>query len=75
MKYDLTQQKLYSLCDATKNVVSELNEELTIYVYAAQDNKDESLDRVLAVYSELSDKIKVEYKDPNKSPKFYENFI
>ncbi|MBR6148559.1 MAG: Gldg family protein [Lachnospiraceae bacterium] len=74
MKYDLTQQKLYSLCDATKNVVSELNEELTIYVYAAQDNKDESLDRVLAVYSELSDKIKVEYKDPNKSPKFYENF-
>ena len=74
-EYDLTQQKIFTLCDATKDVVSKLNEDLTIYVYASEDDKDTNVDRMLNEYAELSDRITIVYKDPNKSPKFYEKFI
>lgn len=74
-EYDLTKQKLFTLSDTTKEVVSKLNEDMTIYVYASEDSMDTNVDRMVKIYDELSDKIHVEYKDPNKSPKFYEKFI
>lgn len=73
-EFDLTQNKLFSLCDATKNAAASVDKPVTIYVYAAEDNKDETLDRILNKYTALNSNIKVVYKDPDKSPKFYEKY-
>ncbi|MBO4846785.1 MAG: Gldg family protein [Lachnospiraceae bacterium] len=75
MQHDLTQQRIFTLCDSTKEVVGEINENVKIYVYAREDDKDEAVDRMLKLYTNLSDKITVEYKNPDKSPKFYEKYI
>lgn len=71
---DLTQNQLYSICDATVNVVNEVKEPITIYVYASEDDKDDVVDKLLKKYSGMSSLISVEYVDPNKSPKFYEKY-
>ncbi len=73
-QFDLTTDRLYSITDATKNVVAEIDDPITIYVYAAESDKDEMVDRMLSKYLELSNKITVEYKDPNTNPKFYTNY-
>jgi len=73
-QFDFTSNRLYSICDATKNVVETINEPITIYVYAPENEKDEVVDKILKKYTDLSSSITVEYIDPNKSPKFYENY-
>ncbi len=73
-EYDITNNKLYSLCDVTKETVEAVTSPVKIYVYAAEDSKDETVDKILTKYTELNKNITVEYKDPNKSPKFYEKY-
>lgn len=71
---DLTEKKFYSLCDATKGVIEDVSEPVTIYVYASIESKDEMVDRLLGIYADLSDNINIEYIDPNTSNKFYEQY-
>lgn len=71
---DATSQKLYTLTDATKDLVAQVNEPLKIYVYVSDTNKDETIDRILQEYVELNKNISVEYKDPSVAPKFYEKY-
>lgn len=73
-EYDITNNRLYSLCDVTKETVEAVTSPVKIYVYAAEDSKDETVDKILTKYTELNKNITVEYKDPNKSPKFYEKY-
>lgn len=74
LQSDLTEKKFYSLCDATKGVVAKVDKPVTIYVYASEDSKDEMVDRLLGIYQELNNNLKIEYVDPNTSNKFYEQF-
>lgn len=71
---DCTNNKLFSISDTTKNFVSSLQEDVTIYVLNSKDNKDEVVGRTLEKYSDISSHIKVEYKDPQKNPTFYKQF-
>lgn len=71
---DVTSQKLYTLTDATKELVAQVNEPLKIYVYVSDSNKDTTIDRILQEYADLNKNITIEYKDPSKAPKFYEKF-
>lgn len=71
---DVTQEKLYAISDDTKKIVSSLAEDITIYVLTAQDNQDETVERTLDGYADLSSHIKVEYKDPVKYPNFYSQY-
>lgn len=73
-EFDITQQKLFSLTDATKDLVKKIDEPVTIYVYVAEASKDATIDRILQEYRELNKNIKIEYKDPEKAPKFYEQY-
>lgn len=73
-EFDITSNRLYSLCDVTKETVAEISSPVKIYVYIDEDSKDETVDKILSKYVELNNNISVEYVDPNKSPKFYEKY-
>lgn len=71
---DLTNQRIYSITEDTKNYLSQLDEDITIYVLSAKTNADSVLSKTLACFEEASDHIRVEYKDPDKYPNFYLNY-
>ncbi|MBQ7841767.1 MAG: Gldg family protein [Lachnospiraceae bacterium] len=73
-KIDVTDEKLYSITDTTKNLVKNLNEDVTIYILANENTQDSTLAATLQRYEELSDHIKVVYKDPVVSPDFYKDY-
>lgn len=70
---DITKQQMTELSDASKQIVSALKQDVTIYVIAqeGQEKATESgaLEQaLLARYQDLSDHIKVETMDPNTKP-------
>ncbi|MBO4981133.1 MAG: Gldg family protein [Lachnospiraceae bacterium] len=71
---DLTGQKLYSLTDQTKEFVSNMQEDVTIYVLANEDSQDTTLKQTLQRYDDLSDHITVECVDPAVNPMFYTKY-
>lgn len=71
---DVTSQKLYSLTDDTKTLMKRLEQDVTIYVISSEESSDTTVDKTLARYEQLSDHIRVEYKDPLVSPNFYKSF-
>ncbi len=73
-KIDVTSQKLYTLTQTTKNLVKNLSEDVTIYVINSESSQDETLQQTLKSYAELSDHIKLVYKDPVVSPDFYKDY-
>ena len=72
--FDLTANKLYSLTDDTKELVSNIGEDVTIYVLANEKQADSTLANTLDSYEGLSPHIKVTYVDPAVNPKFYTKY-
>ena len=71
---DLTSDKLFSLTDQTKDYVANMQEDVTIYVLANEDNQDVTLKQTLERYDDLSSHITVEYVDPTVNPMFYKQY-
>lgn len=71
---DMSSQKLYSITDTTKEVLDQLDEDITIYVLASESSQDATLGKTLDRYAGYSDHIKIEYKDPSITPTFYTNY-
>lgn len=71
---DVTSQKLYSLTDTTKNLLKDLSEDVTVYVLDSENAQDETLASTLESYEDLSDHIRVVYKDPVVAPDFYKSY-
>lgn len=71
---DCSATKLYSLTSDTKDRVSKLDEDITIYVLNSKKSKDAKIDETINRYKDLSSYIKVKYVDPATSPKFYEDY-
>jgi len=71
---DMTQDKLYSLTSTTEDIVSSLNQDVTIYVVGTESSVDATFKETLKKYDDLSDHIKVVYKDPVVSPNFYKEY-
>ncbi len=71
---DATSQKLYSLTDDTKNYLKELEQDITIYVLANEENADPTVEKTLERYEDASKHISVEYIDPVQSPQFYKTY-
>ncbi|MGN0403548.1 MAG: Gldg family protein [Acetatifactor sp.] len=68
---DVTQTKLYSLTEQSKKFIETIDEDVTIYVYSAEDSQDPVLGQTLKRFAGASDHIKVEYIDPVTNPTFY----
>jgi ABC-2 type transport system permease protein len=71
---DMTEDKLYSITDTTKDLVSTLEDEVVFYVIADKDNVDATLLQTIEKFDDLSEHILVEYKDPVISPDFYKTY-
>lgn len=71
---DVSFEQLYSLTDQTKEFVKNMDEDVTIYVMANEENKDSMVAQTLEKYDALSDHITVEYVDPNVNPKFHTQY-
>jgi len=71
---DVSFEQLYSLTDQTKDFVKNLDEDVTIYVMANEENKDNMVAQTLEKYDALSEHITVEYVDPNVNPKFHTQY-
>ncbi|MDE6312536.1 MAG: Gldg family protein [Lachnospiraceae bacterium] len=71
---DVTSNKLYSITEDTKNFLSTLDEDITIYVLASESNHDTNVEKTLKKYMENSSHIKMEYKDPSVYPGFASSY-
>lgn len=71
---DCSATKLYSLTSDTKDRVSKLDEDITIYVLNSKKSEDAKIDETINRYRDLSSHIKVKYVDPATSTKFYQDY-
>lgn len=71
---DVTAEKLYSLTDQTKEYVKNIQEDVSIYVIAAESSSDTTLGQTLQRFDDLSEHIAVEYIDPNVNPRFHTQY-
>ena len=71
VSYDVTENKLFTLTDDTLQYVQGLTQDVTVYVLADKDSKDDDLDRTLQQLQSSSDYIHVEYVNPISNPMFY----
>ena len=71
---DVTSNKMYTLTDVTKEFVSGLEDDVTIYVLANEQYKDDNLDKTIGKIGELSKHIKISYIDPAVNPRFYSQY-
>ena len=67
---DLSTQKMYSITDETKTALKDLDQDVTLYYIVQKGSEDDTIEKLLEHYDELSDHIKVETKDPDLYPKF-----
>lgn len=67
VRFDLTENRRYSLSDQTRKVVSGLEDEITITYFQREREMLRGRDR-LKDYQSLSEKLKVDFVDPVKSP-------
>lgn len=69
-KFDLSDTKLFTISDETKNELTNLNEDITIYLIAQEGNEDSTIVELLDKYVALSSNVSVVYKDPVLYPNF-----
>lgn len=72
--FDLTKNKLYRLTEETKAYLTDLSEDVTIYVLAEEGAGDENLEKTLEQMGDRSDHIRISYVSPSKNPNFYQNY-
>ena len=71
---DMSRDGLYSLTQTTKDTVSALEKDITIYLIASEGNEDSTLVNLLDRYEDLSDHLHVETVDPVQSPTFVSQY-
>lgn len=69
-KLDVSEQKLYTITDQTKEILEALDEDVTLYQVVQNGYEDETLQKLLERYQDASSHVKVEVKDPVVSPNF-----
>lgn len=72
--FDVTANKLYSLSEETRELVTSLGEDVSLYVVAGEEQADAVLNTTLENYAGLSSHIKLSYVDPAVNPKFFSRY-
>lgn len=74
LKYDVSEQKLFTTGDQTEELVKGLDEDVTLYLIAQEGSEDATLQELLERYKGLSSHIKIETKDPVLYPNFVSQY-
>ncbi|MFU0826388.1 MAG: ABC-transp-aux domain-containing protein [Lachnoclostridium sp.] len=67
---DISKEGMYTLTDETKDFVKGIKDKITIYYIVESGKEDDTFTKIVEKYPEISDKIKVVYKDPVLYPNF-----
>lgn len=67
---DVSESKLYSIGDETKEMLNSLEKDVIIYQVAQSGSEDEKIKNLLQKYEDESEYITVEVKDPIVNPSF-----
>lgn len=70
LNIDISEQKLFSIGDTTKELVGALDEDVSIYLIATSDFSDETINQMLKKYEDLSSHISLTTIDPDANPAF-----
>ncbi len=73
-KYDLSEKKLYTISDQTKEIAGNLETDVTLYLIAQTGEEDDVIQELLKRYDGLSNKISVKQVDPIVFPYFTEQY-
>lgn len=73
-QFDISAAQLYSLTSDTKVVVTNLQQDVTIYWISQAGKEDTVIQKLLDRYAELSDHIQVVKKDPDVYPTFAQQY-
>lgn len=73
-RLDLTDTGLYSLSSQTQQLVSALEDEVTVYWIVREGYEDAAVEQLLARYEGLSQNLKVEARDPVVYPNFAQQY-
>lgn len=73
-KLDLTEGQVFQLTDTTKEILGELDQDVTITYCNSQANADSNVKEVLNRYAASSDYIHVDYVDLDLNPAFAESY-
>lgn len=73
-QFDLSQSKIYSIGDTTKELLNGLNQDVTFYYLAQNGQEDESVVTFLQRYTEESKYLHWEQKDPAVYPTFAQQY-
>lgn len=71
---DMTSNGIYSLTEASENVLKSLTKDVNIYVLNSEEGEDALLGNTLDLMEETSSRVKVEYRDPVEYPDFYKDY-
>ncbi|MBQ8554339.1 MAG: GldG family protein [Clostridia bacterium] len=71
---DLTANSIYALSDQTKRIAASLDRDVTMYIICNQGNEDDTIQRLLNRYADLSTHIKVTSVDPTIEPTFLDKY-
>lgn len=74
MEFDFTETRMYTISDKTKDLLENLNEDITIYWLADENNCDATIQRYLNQYDKKSKHIDLQYKPMKKYPMFYAEY-
>ncbi len=73
VRWDLTEEGVFSLTDQTQKVLKDLKEPLQIMLFNVMGGKGAAFDTV-KLYSHYSEKVKVEIIDPNAKPQLVDKY-
>ena len=69
-KFDTTGSGIYELSEDTKNIVSGINEDITLYLVCESGKENATINEFLSRYSQANSKITVKTLDPAINPTF-----
>lgn len=75
LKVDLSSEALYTLTDETKDIANNVKDDVTIYYIVSDGNEVDQVKEIVNKYGSLSNKIKVEMKDPVLYPTFTSQYV
>ena len=71
---DLTDQKLFSIGDETRELLGSLEQDVTLYYITESGEEDEGVEKLLDVYEAASPRVSVERVDAVRSPAFTKQY-
>ena len=74
VKIDLTENRMFTLSEQTRQILDRLEQDVIIYGAAEPGKEDRMVDEVVQRYSRRSPRASVEYLDPYRQPAFIRQF-